>query len=348
MPHATVCLLRNFCPLCFRGSACSPCRVPAASTDIDQEQAECSKGNGTVPLLDMRAEGTACDPPCKFVCLICGGVMALACEPEFEQALDAVEKHEEEELELRMEVQESMPYMRNLAASMAMDLEHRFAKQLFRLGMAFHPRWKRLVHHACLRRAPCNCLLTRFTETCPKHPRSKQKYAARKQRCPPDTKKDTSTTTPASMTMPPAQTSSSDSRKASVSTITTASWLKRPTTYTSVQLAPTTAPPCVYAAYKPKPKPKESKPNPRLQAAASGCSKLDVWTTKQEASVRPLFASATLSAFCPKAHERDFDPFKHGYWRVNGNMVYRFPDGRSVPVFSAVNELTNDGQLVPK
>jgi hypothetical protein len=46
-------------------------------------------------------------------------------------------------------------------------------------------------------------------------------------------------------------------------------------------------------------------------------------------------------------HHGEFDPFKHGYWRVNGRDVYRFPDGREVPVQSPVNRLTDKGELAP-
>jgi hypothetical protein len=90
-------------------------------------------------------------------------------------------------------------------------------------------------------------------------------------------------------------------------------------------------------------KPPTPKPNPKLEAAAKGSSKLDAWTGKAQENT--VSAAPKSKKFCLARHERDFDQFQHGYLRKNGIDMYRFPDGTEVKVFSNVNEMTEDGLL---
>jgi len=52
-------------------------------------------------------------------------------------------------------------------------------------------------------------------------------------------------------------------------------------------------------------------------------------------------------AFSVREHQRGFDPLVHGYVLKHNEMYYRYPDGRFLRVFSGVNTLTDDGQLLP-
>jgi hypothetical protein len=56
----------------------------------------------------------------------------------------------------------------------------------------------------------------------------------------------------------------------------------------------------------------------------------------------------TRPPFCRTRYESQFDPLLHGYMKKNGVDIFRFPDGYEEQVFSCVNELTEDGHLVPK
>ena len=48
-----------------------------------------------------------------------------------------------------------------------------------------------------------------------------------------------------------------------------------------------------------------------------------------------------------RKYDREFDPFKHGYFRKNGEDMFLFPDGWVERVTSSVNQITEDGRLVP-
>lgn len=325
-----VSLMHDFCPRCLRGDKAASKRVPISCVKVDPEQFACA-----MPWLDLERAGEPCATPCRLLCLVCGGVMALACEPEFDAVLDAMDEHEQGMLEIQEEVGKGLPFMASLASSMAAKLDRKLARRLFELGIALHPRWERLVHHACLRRAPCGCLLSKCVAECKDHP-AKKKRPAPKPAAPRREEQEAPRMS--------GNEKNVHSRK-NIAT-TTATWLKPRTALTSVDRSMASAPkPYSHAGATKRPKPKEAKTNAALQAAAKTCQRLDAWAGNLEAmsSVAPK----TTARFDARAHERDFDPFVHGYWRVNGREEYRFPDGRRVPVTSTVHLLTEDGQLLP-
>ncbi len=47
-------------------------------------------------------------------------------------------------------------------------------------------------------------------------------------------------------------------------------------------------------------------------------------------------------------HSRNFDQWQHGYIWKKGYMWYRRPDGVDVRAHAAINEMTEDGELIPK
>ena len=47
-------------------------------------------------------------------------------------------------------------------------------------------------------------------------------------------------------------------------------------------------------------------------------------------------------------HKRNFDSWNHGYIWKKGYMWYRRPDGVDVRAHAAVNEMTEEGELLPK
>ena len=46
-------------------------------------------------------------------------------------------------------------------------------------------------------------------------------------------------------------------------------------------------------------------------------------------------------------HNKEFDPWLHGYIWKKGCMWYRRPDGVDVRAYAGVNKLTEEGELLP-
>jgi hypothetical protein len=324
-------MLRRFCPTCYRGFRVEVERVPADSPRIDEEQRKSS----SLPLLDLESEGPRCKPRCRLICLVCANPVAFPSEPDYDEALQAVERYEEELEEARAEVLEGMQGFGRLGEQMLSDIDRRFQRQLRRLGMAWHPRWRKLVHSRCVKKAKCDCVLSVKASVCPTHKRSVLPPTRRPPAIMPPKKDEEER--PARP--PPVQATTRGV------TIIKATWLKPPTSAASCVLAaPTSLPahaPRPVPASKPKPKP--CKPNLRLQQAAAKCTRLDGWTGQ----AKPTLAHADLQAFDERRHHELFDPFQHGYFSKNGVDMYRFPHGPAVQVFSAVNTLTKDGRLIP-
>jgi hypothetical protein len=51
--------------------------------------------------------------------------------------------------------------------------------------------------------------------------------------------------------------------------------------------------------------------------------------------------------WCFWQHCRSFDESVHGFRMIKGQLVYRFPDGRTVRA-GEVSSITEDGELVPE
>lgn len=379
-----VCIQHGYCPLCYRGRGCKTTRVRRDSPRIDEEQALCSRAFGGLPLLDLQAEGECCPSACKLACVVCGNVMAFSCEPAFEQALSAVDDYEEESLETRVEVLEGMRGLAQLGQHMAADIERRFARRLRSLGMAWLPRWKRLAHTHCTKKAGCDCLVPLVVDACSTHGKRVPR--------PPD---QTMTTPAKEIMATPALKPAKESGARPMAMIKSA-WLGNARS-SSVRV-PSQGPPPF------KPRPPIRKPDARLESAAAGCARLDtraglVPATKPvpsgpagtavkcvrkrdhrletasklsqrldgwmgSAPMQPVAAPSSRPrpqpkdqppcllptqhpCFCRKRHLAEFDPYQHGYLRRNGVDMYRFYDGFEVRVLSGVNELTEDGRLLP-
>ena len=341
--HPHVCIQRDFCPLCFRGGACTD-HVPPDSPRINEEQRECSRAFGGLPLLDLEMPGARCSHRgCRLVCLVCGTPMAFECEPEFASAPDLVERYEEEALEIQTEMMGGDGFGHSLGERMLEDLERRLTNKLRRMGMAWHPRWEKLVHSRCMKKSQtCGCQVPVGVPLCPEHkqPIDPPKRPSRKRAEPvppvtPEIKKAPSPKKQVVVML------SSNNKPASMRK---ALWIKQPAATVSVHPPPASTPTFKKAVVLPKPP--IPKPNPKLQAAAKGVSKLDSWTGKSSAEPSagiPL--KKDKRSFNLARHERDFDMFQHGYLRKNGVDMYRFPDGTEVQVYSTVNVLTDDGQL---
>jgi hypothetical protein len=324
----------HFCPLCYRGGARSE-KVASNSQRIDEEQRECSRLFRGLPLLDLESEGSICSKPCRLVCLVCGSAMAFPCEPCFEEAQEVVERYEENETETRIEVLEQMKCLSNLGTRMLQELEGKFFRRLRKMGMAWHPRWKRLVHAHCIRKAPCDCLLPVGINFCSTHKRTvipKKRNMVQKTLV--ETKPETKPDTP--VPHKPARGSSQIA-------IVRATWLNTPTTTVSIPVT------VVPRSSVPQPLLLKSKlippkKNLRLEHAASGCSKLDSWMGAKPVNVP---GEVSRNTFNLQRHYQLFDPMLHGYVSINGVDMYRFPHGPVVQVFSPVNTLTDDGRLIP-
>lgn len=319
---------RGFCPICFRGHHLETARVPPDSPCIDAEQRDCSK----LPLLDLARAGERCRQRCRQICMVCANPMAFPCEPDYDEALDAVDRHEEDVLELRTEVLEGMRgLLGSLGESMLKDAERRLDRRLRRIGMAWHPRWRKAVHARCLKKEQCGCVLTASAGECSTHRVKKLKVRA----------------TLAPSMPPPAPTSVSPqtSRAAPASTRQSQrSWLPTPAATVAIHLAHNHGPP---APRPSKGKPPPAKPNSKLLHAAKGCGKIDGWRKGESQQSRVLDPTRGRPPFDMTRYEREFDPFLHGYFRKNGVDFFRFPDGWVEQVFSPVNRITDDGHIVP-
>lgn len=259
----TVTIRRNFCPSCFRGQGVETARVPLDSACIDEEQREFSK----LPLLDLPTVGARCKAPrCRQICLACGNPMAFPCEPDYDEALDAVDQYEEDVLELRTEVLEGMGgLMGSLGESMLKDAERRLQRRLRKLGMAWHPRWRTAVHAGCVKKEACGCVLTVYAGGCKAHP-VKRRLAPR-----PAPQKIVQ-----SMPEPPPRQELRGPSYSRPVVVERCSWLPKPSSTTAVQLAKT-HPTVVQPAPRLKGKPPPAKPNLLLKQAAKGCGRLDAW-----------------------------------------------------------------------
>ena len=149
-------------------------------------------------------------------------------------------------------------------------------------------------------------------------------------------------------------------RKPDVRLESAAAGCARLDTRASLVQAPTAGPP--QKACPPAP---PRKRDHKLETASKLSKRLDAWmgttpksgatseesTRKTRAAPREASFDSRLPTrhpcFCPRRHRQEFDPYQHGYLRKNGVDMYRFYDGFEVRVFSAVNELAEDGSLVP-
>lgn len=334
-PRSGVCVQREYCPLCFRRGV--PVQVAKDSPTVDAEQAECSSSFRTgLPLLDLASPGSPCPTPCRLACLVCGSVAVFGCEPEFQEVLDALEDYESEALELETEVLHGGLGFSFLGEEMVQDLERRIRRRLRELGLGWHPRWKRPTHLHCLKKAECDCVLPVCASRCRAHGEFRPLLSKRAR--PPETMESEK------KSLPELQLGNNRTVGPPLAT-SKATWLSKPTALASTASQFTIPAQTVSAPSKRRPPP-IAKPNLRLQAAASGCGKLDQWAGNRVAGFTAS-DSACIRPFHMGKHHGEFDPFKHGYWRVNGRDVYRFPDGREVPVQSPVNRLTDQGELAP-
>lgn len=335
MPRPPVVSVRSdFCPLCYRGVGLNE-KVPYDDPRIDQEQRECSRALGGLPLLDLAREGRRCSEGCKLVCLACGNPMAFPSEREFQDALDTLEKHEEELEETRQEVVVGMRGFESLGQRMLEEAEVRLQGRLKRMGMALHPRWRRLVHARCLRKAGCGCLIAVGVTACGKHQDVPIVVVKKKK---PQVKKEPSPKKESKEAEEPPRIIAS-----SPVVMRKADWLK-PLSET-VKVPVHTPPPPVASHPRPVRVIHHTKRiDPRLEKAAAGSARLDGWMNP--ASGLAALEPKQKDPFNRKRFERDFDPYQHGFFVENGVNVYRFPDGTKQRVSQGVLTMTDDGQFV--
>lgn len=326
-----LCVMRGFCPLCLRNG--EPDYRPEAHTEVDQEQAECSKKLQGLPLLCFAAHGRPCESPCRITCAVCGHAAMFGCEPEFQDVLDALDDHESACLEARTEVLEGFNCLEMLGARMMADLERRLRRKLATWKLGWHSRWQRITHLHCIKRARCGCTLAACTTLCNVH--GEQRVLKRASRAAPMDIEGMDSSYAPEMQLATRPTPGP-------ATTTKATWLARPTELARATTRTTEIAPVKPIAKRLKPEPPK-KANLRLQQASLGCKRLDAWSGLATQDAPPPLSTQ----FSKIKHFRDFDPFQHGYWKVNGRDVYRFPDGRQVFVSTGVNKLTEDGQLEP-
>ena len=88
------------------------------------------------------------------------------------------------------------------------------------------------------------------------------------------------------------------------------------------------------------------KPDPRLQTTLDWRGK-EKETTEKPAISYHYGPKGSVPKYDLRKHNKDFDPWKHGYIWKNGFMFYRRPDGVDVHAYAGVNEITDEGELKP-
>lgn len=70
-------------------------------------------------------------------------------------------------------------------------------------------------------------------------------------------------------------------------------------------------------------------------------------TLWKEKSSEQAPAAGPRQKYDLERHNREFDPWQHGYIWKKGCMWYRRPDGVDVRAYSNVNEFDEYGELIP-
>lgn len=308
--------------------------MPSDSPRIDQEQRECVGALGGLPILDLAREGRRCSEACRLACLVCGNPMALPCEPVYQEAQDALERHEEELEEIRTEVVEGMRGYESMGEMMLKDIKAQFQRKLRQMGMALHPRWGRLVHAGCLRKARgCGCVISRGATGCKEHDEEEapRAFLLKRQEI------------PVSVVEPAAVVVVTGSSRTPV-VMRKVEWLKPLSEKVDVPMkedvatVPSARTTTTSVCKRPPPK----KVDPRLVQAAAGSIKLDDWIH----SAKKADPIKKQTVFDRGKFEKEFDPYLHGHYIENGLRVYRFPDGTKHLVPDGVVSMTDDGYFV--
>lgn len=85
-----------------------------------------------------------------------------------------------------------------------------------------------------------------------------------------------------------------------------------------------------------------------LQSGSTPSQKTQLWKeNKSETPGITESADRPRQKYDLKWHNKEFDPWKHGYIWKRGCMWYRRPDGVDVRAYSNVNEFDEYGELIP-
>ena len=334
MPPATVTLLKDFCPFCFKGG--KEVQVSKGSpTMIHKVQAlHANNGNG-LRVLDLKSPGEFCSRQvmCSLVCLVCGDVMIEGSDTDYElfQYLFCEETHR---VELKFEITDAMT-------------RHD-------LVWTDDPSWDLPVHaRCCNKKTVCKCVVPLGTLICPVHKRSLEPRPC--EELPSVSKKSE----------PRAKAKESEPRPVVQKTVipagmpivtATASekvrWLPAPTETTRAENAAITMEEPTKKRAKPLPKKKAEEP---VQEDKTFKYKLDDWSRAnttwegRTSKTKTDYAEAASGGWQGLgAHYETFNEDFHGPRVLNGVKGYRrAPDGKFQPTAADVNILNDDGTLTP-
>jgi len=345
----SVCLLHGFCPLCFQDKVgvTNRERVDHKHPRVDQLQLlHCRKPNSLMPL-DMERPGELCEEPrtCRVACLVCG-------LPVFRGGTD-------EYTVFRTHFEEGGPQEgEGRGAAMEGVIRRNEMRQILREGEAvMTDYWHTPVHKRCAFKAPkCGCWMPLEAKECLTHRKMTPfTRAAKPAPAPPPAP----VVKPVAKPAPPAPPAQPVVVRAPVP-IAPPSQPEQPQEdeqppdarqrpagkgavfVTDLPVSRDTEEP---PPSRPLPPSRPmAQPQKRKTPAAppEPAARLDGWVRRE--APRP---STGLRPFDLREHERSFDPLVHGYVRKQNEMYYRYPDGRFLRVFSGVNKLTSDGQLLP-
>ena len=326
----SVCMLQGFCPLCFkdRPGVTARERVDHQHPRIDKLQLlHCRRRNGLMPL-DMERPGELCEDgqSCRVACLVCGKDVFTGGTDEYGLFRAHFEEGGAQEGE-------------GHAAAMESVVRRNEMRTILRAAEAVETDvWHTPVHKRCAYAAPkCGCWLPLEAQECPTHrrmtpftrcarpPARAAEPAPRP--APPAPRVEVCAPRPSPPSPPPCKLEPPAVARPSATGRGAVFVTELPVS--TEQEAPPPAKP-------PQPKRRKAPPPP-----APG-PRLDGWVRREAARPDPA-----QRAFSVREHQRGFDPLVHGYVLKHNEMYYRYPDGRFLRVFSGVNTLTDDGQLLP-
>ena len=289
-----VLLIHDYCPCCLKPKPGGSSLAHRDDARIDRLQALHAQKN-SLRLLDFSKVGECCAKECQIRCMVCGFPVLMGFEPGFEDAR-------------RFTVERDWEGMRELSEE---------------CGARFAEGWNRLVHLCCAVRTKCGCWIPRqLNRFCPVHDRKQEVKRVEKRREMVEKQPSSAWTglmgqmkqavpKPKKVKRKPGDPKPKKKKKN----------------------------PVVVKKSPPKPV-KKSPPKPvEMSPPPSRCRDDGSYRKKR----RPEFDDAPKREWLShdawverkRAEQVEawggFDESRHGYFRVDGELIYRHPNGRVYP-----------------
>jgi len=338
-------LLQKYCPFCFKGKVgvSNGVKVPANSLLIDKLQEVHSRNGNGLNLIDFSEPGEFCEnkETCQITCLVCGECVISGEDPFYESLVE---------------------YCRDPTDSLLTLFE--INDEIEKHDATWTDHWDTPIHDRCAVILDCGCCIPKGGDDCKKHKRRKIQKSTVEKKEPPNKVKEyipeqavvefTESSEGVKHPIRPAKPCLVEKRQAPPPAPKTTIQVEPrvPTSKAKLSLEfsmkPSPSKPSILNQKHEKPKPL-SKRKQKLENELKTNDRLDKWmnSSSQPADQVIDTQKKKKTKFNMEEHLERFDPMIHGrFWTKNG-YIYKFPDGRVVPVSSDVTELTEDGELRP-